>query len=61
MTGILKPIADVRTALLPEVIEQIGIRRKLIDDMVGQLYPSVLWAEIIALEQRRRDLESHSI
>lgn len=56
MTGTLKPVANVKIASLPEVIEQIGIRRKLIDDMVGQLYPSILWGEIIVLEQRRRDL-----
>lgn len=35
-----------------EIYEQIDIRKKLIGDMVGNLYPSILYGEIDRLYKR---------
>jgi hypothetical protein len=40
--------------------EQIEIRRNLLNQMVGSLYPSILADEIIALNERLLDLKHKS-
>lgn len=43
---------DVKTCSL-----QIEIRRKLIDGMVGQLYPAILRSEIEKIYDRKKELQ----
>lgn len=41
---------------IEEIEEKIEYRLKLIKQLVGQLYPSILWDEISQLRERQAEL-----
>lgn len=51
---------DINTALkqqnLANLDEEIASRRRLMQDMVGTLYPSIVRDELIKLNERREDV-----
>lgn len=47
-------LKDMSEINIHEIDEQIDIRRKLIKDMVGDLYPDILNSEIDKLIERKR-------
>jgi len=51
-------IKEALTLPTEEVNKQIEIRKHLISQMVGTLYPSILWDEIEKLEERLEELEN---
>jgi hypothetical protein len=47
-------LKDISKITIDEIDEQIDVRRKLIKDMVGNLYPDILNSEIDKLIERKR-------
>jgi hypothetical protein len=56
------PLLSIEQALLlkteNEIFDQIDLRRKLISEMVGRLYPNILEGEIDKLYKRLRWIRS---
>lgn len=44
-------IIDIKDIKPEQIDEQIEIRKKLISEMVGSLYPAILWGEIDKLKK----------
>lgn len=51
----MKSLTEIDKNNLEEIKEQITIREKFINEMVGRLYPSILWGEIQQLETWKHD------
>ena len=51
----MNDLNDINQTNLEEIEEQIKVRKELIDQMVGTLYPSILWGEIEKLEEWKQN------
>ena len=54
----MKPIAEaLKLTTLPEIESEIALRRGLIANMVGTLYPGIVSDEIVQLYDRYGEIE----
>lgn len=51
----MKKLDEIDQINLEEIEEEIKTRRNLIDQMVGTLYPQILWGEIDKLKEWKKE------
>ena len=56
MTTMLS-LPTFKEILTTQIQEQINLRRRMISEMVGSLYPGILADEIVALNEMREKLK----